>query len=217
VTTTRRSLYNIWCRDRHGIKSLVERKKAAVVGNEPDGSGGNADRTGRLSATAENNSSRHSNPASPVRQRPTRRIRKHKSVGGDKIDTAVVSESSIAFSTSEWKNAFSRTDQKMKPGWPDIFANKLESSGFNCTLRFKTPYFKKGKRKKNCRFFCCYATCTTSICARKFQIILKKVPCNSTAMLFLVRAIGEENHNADIETAARQLRGEERFLVGLYF
>ena len=54
----------------------------------------------------------------------------------------------------------------MKSNWTNTFAVKMKSSGFVCTLGFRSPFFKKGERKKNCRFFFCYAKCTKTMCTR---------------------------------------------------
>ena len=104
----------------------------------------------------------------------------------------------------------------MKTNWTNVFADRFAESGFVCTLRFKSPCFKEGERKKNCRFLICYAKCTTTICARTFHIILQQQPSAGTSVLFLVRTFGEANHDAAIETAARDLKGDERFAVGVY-
>ena len=88
--------------------------------------------------------------------------------------------------------------------------------GLSARCVFKTPCFKEGERKKNCRFLFCYAKCTTTICARAFHIILQKEPSEGTSVLFLIRTYGEANHDAAVETAARQLKGEERLVVGAY-
>lgn len=214
--STRRSLYSIWCRDRHQIKFLVDNKKAAILENEHDTNDDSADRTESHSVPAENNSSLHSDPSLLVPDRPKRRAVNQQNTDGVESIAPVVTEASIVFSASEWKDVFSRTDQKMKPDWSDIFQVKLTSSGFDCSVKFKSPYIKKGKRKHECRFCCCHATCTISECPRKFEIVLKKTPDKTTSVLFLVRITGQEKHDVAIATSSRQCRGKRRFLVGSY-
>ena len=132
------------------------------------------------------------------------------------IDDDENGESLIIFTFAEWKAAFSRTHQKMKSEWRAIFQKKLEESGSVCTVNFRSPFFKKGQRKKNCRFFCCYGHCTTRICARNFTLIVEREPTIAKApVVFMVRTAGKENHDCDVETAAVPLKGTEREAVGL--
>ena len=213
----RRSLYNIWKRNRHQIRDLV----AIQTTNIANDANSDIDEADSASSEIVSVSSRKQLPlqtivSSPIPVRPTREIRRDNSPSGNRTNETIGIDHSIVFSVAEWKKAYSQTNQKMKEGWTKIFADKLTASGFVCTLQFKSPVFKKGERKKNCRFFFCYAKCATKICARTFHIVLPQEPSPGTALLVLVRTYGEANHDAAIETSARQLKGEERFVVGTY-
>ena len=210
----RHSLYNIWIRNRHQIRDLVAMQTANDANSDIDEA---------ESASSEIVSVSSRKPlllqtivSSPIHVRPKRQIRRDNRPNGNRTKEDIATDHSIVFSADEWKKAYSRTNRKMKEGWTKIFADKLTASGFVCTLQFKSPVFKKGERKKNCRYFICYANCTTTICARTFHIVLPQEPSAGTALLFLVRTYGEVNHDAAVETAARQLKGEERLVVGTY-
>ena len=217
--SSRRSLYNIWHKNRHQIQDLVETATAAIPDNEEEDIDDNSARGATSSDSSRKQSPLQPLTSSPIPVRPKRHLQGNEDVDADRKKGNVVNDHSIAFTAVEWKAVYSRTDRKMKAEWTTAFAAKLRASGFVCTLRFKSPSFKKGERKKNCRFWCCYAKCTTTSCSRGFHIILRDEPSAGTALLFLVRTFGEENHDAAVEVAARPLKGEERLLVGkwVYF
>ena len=213
----RHSLYNIWKRNRHGIRDLVAMQTTNIV-NEANSDIDDAD-----SASSEivSVSSRKQLPlqtmvSSRIHVRPKRQICKDNRPNGNRTKEDIATDHSIVLSADEWKKAYSCTNRKMNEGWTKIFADKLTASGFVCTLEFKAPVFKKGERKKNCRYFICYANCTTTICARTFRIVLPQEASAETQLFVLFRTYGEANHDATVETAARQLKGEERLLVDAY-
>lgn len=209
--STRRSLYNIWKRNRHQIQQMVAMERTDNEGNEE------IIESETISATSDERTALQAVISSPIGAR-SKRAGLRSSNANDSDEDDENSEYSILFSAVEWKAAFSRTHQEMKSEWTNIFRDKLKESGFVCTLKFRTPMFKRGDRKKNCRFFCCYGQCTTKICARKFHIVLQQEPTNpGTPLLFLIRTFGKENHDGNVETAAVPLKGAERELVGLYF
>jgi hypothetical protein len=173
---------------------------------------------GDISVSQKNNSTLLSDPSPPLPLPPNTRANQKENADDNNKDGSLVGEISLDCTAEEWKNVFSRTNQKMKPDWTHRFYKILTSSSkIRCPVKFRTPYFKKGKRKNQCRFFCCYARCTISICKRKYQIILRTQPDDRSTVLFLVRIFGQENHNISVETSERQLRGENRFLVGKNF
>ncbi|CAF3432704.1 unnamed protein product [Rotaria socialis] len=207
--TTRQALYKIWRSESHDIRKLVERKKIAI--NSDDDNGASA---GDPKNLEKKNVILHSDPSLPLPSAPNTRL-KIKENGDHQIgEFSIIREASLVFTPSEWKDSYSMTHQKVKPGWTDMFYRKLISCGVKCSLRFKTPYIKKGTRKRACNFFCSYAVCTIGECSRQYQVSLKNHPDENSSALFLVRMFGEENHDASIATSARQLRGESRFLVG---
>ncbi|CAF1460381.1 unnamed protein product [Adineta ricciae] len=129
-------------------------------------------------------------------------------------ENSFIGQISIVFSTTEWKDAFSRTHQKMKADWTTTFNKKLTNNGtgITCTLKFKTPYFKTGERKKNCRDFSCTITCTIKGCKRKYIMECEFLPDDNPSVLFLVKIFGKQDHTNGPST--RKLNGKDRMLVG---
>ena len=224
---TRHALYHLLRSKTHNVGKLVEEKKRTINRDEDDSNMNQREKNGEEdsdinqreenSVQERNNSILLPDPSLPLPQRPNTRGNKTNNDDDKKKKKIIVSEMSVVFTADEWKNAFSRTRQKMKDDWFDIFNDKLKSSGIECVPKFKTPYIKEGKRKRNCRFFGCFAKCTIGICERIYQMILQTEPSDNSSILFLVRMFGEVNHNVDIATAARKLRGKERFLIGKKF
>ena len=209
---TRHALYDILHSKRYNIDKLMEKKKCVDNGK-------NFDRDNNIIYTKEEQSILEeknlvSEPSLPLPPRPQTRTCIQKNEIDNIIHKSYNTEISTVFTIEEWKDTFSRTHQKMEPNWTDIFYKNLTVSGIKCPLKFKTPYIKQGMRKQRCRFFCCYATCTISMCSRKYQITLQQQPNENSSVVLLVRIYGEENHNSTVETSARQLRGENRLLIG---
>ncbi|CAF3935227.1 unnamed protein product [Rotaria sp. Silwood1] len=209
---TRHALYDLWHSNREDIQKLVEKQKRFDRGQEYDtdiehtsGKEENSGFEGKVSLVAE--------PSLPLPAPPNTRMNEHKNVNHNGKNL-IVEEVSFIFTVAEWKNAFSCTSQKMKDDWTDVFYEKLVLSGMKCPVKFKTPYIKKGKRKKRCRFFCCYAICTIDECPRKYQISIRRQPDENSSILFLVRIFGEESHNPAIARSARHISGSQRFLLG---
>ena len=212
--TTRHSLYNIWNKKRQGIRKLVLNKKRSALNlNEND------EDEGSVSVPEEKNSVLLPDPSLPLPQRPKTRAIQKENDNDNSNQSSVNNEISVVFTANEWKTVFSRTHQDMKDGWRDIFNTKLTSSGtgIKCTLKFKKPYIKEGERKKNCRFLGCWIKCIISGCKRTYHILLRNLSDENLSTVLLVRIYGEENHDSEIETAGRQLRGENRFRVGKIF
>jgi hypothetical protein len=211
----RHFLYNVWHLNRHKIRQLVEKKKREFDRNENDGNDGVTAESENPSVPERTDSILLPDPSLPLPQPPNTRANQANNANDKKTKSILVGQISFHFTNEEWKDAFSFTGQKMKEDWTKLFYNKLTSSGITCSVKFKTPYIKEGKRKRNCRFFCCYAKCTIGKCERIYQMILQTKPNeNLKTIHFLVRIYNEENHNIDIATDARQLQGTERFLSG---
>jgi hypothetical protein len=199
------------------IPIVVERKKRIIDGDKSDGNDGNIDLTEKISVKARNNPNLHPDPSLPLPQRPDTRANRKESADDNSTKSEFIGEVSMFFSPSEWKNAFSRTDQKMKPDWTDIFVEKLTPSIAQCSINFKAPYIKKGERQGVCQFFCFYALCTIGKCKRKYQTSLRNQPDTNSTALFPVRIYGELNHDVNNGTSTRQLRCKNRLLVGTKF
>jgi hypothetical protein len=216
---TRQSLYKIWHSNRHKIVELTKQKVSVVGRNKSDGNDGGINRIEDSSVPERNNINLMPDPSLPLPERPKTRANQKENAGINNTQSSVIKEISFVLTANEWKNVFSCTHQKLKEGWTDIFYRKLTSSGVQCSVSFSKSYIKKGKRKHACQFFSCCATCTINICYRRYRIILRQQPDLNSTALFLVQIFGEENHNINIEISARQLRGENRFLVGkeLYY
>ena len=214
---TRHALYDVWHVDRHDVQKLVERKKRIIDGGKSDGDDGNIDVTETISVQVGNNPTLHPDPSLPLPQRPDTRANRKENANDNSTKSDFIGEVSMVLSPTEWKNAFSRTDQKMKPDWTDIFVDKLTPSIAECSVNFKAPYIEKGERKGVCHFFCFYALCTIGKCKRKYQVSLRNQPDTNSTALFLVRIFGELNHDVNNGTSTRQLRGKKRLLVGKKF
>jgi hypothetical protein len=212
---TRQSLYNIWHKNRHQIKELVSTNGDINLGNGASDQDKNSTGNEILSASSGKQLLLNNMTSSPVRVKPKRNVQKS-TERHDIVKSSAPCEYSIAFTSAEWKVAFSRTDRKMKSGWTETFAKKLEASGSVCTPRFSTPSFKNGQRKKKSNFLLCYATCTTRLCSRHFHISLPIEPSAGASVLFLVRAYGKERHDGTVETAQRRIQGDERLAMGRY-
>lgn len=210
---TRHALYDIWHFKRRNIDKLVEKKIRIMLNEENDIEDDNISGTKEIIVSENNCSVLPPEPSIPLPQPPNTR-------GNDKCaddnfeSNSSTEQLSLVFTAYEWKDAFSRTHQVMKKGWNIIFDKKLTSSGITCSLKFKSPYIKRGKRKRSCQFFCCYARCTKKLCTRQYKIILQNQPEENISILFLVKISGEESHNLELEIGARHLSGYERYLVG---
>ena len=152
--------------------------------------------------------------SSPNRVRPKRNVQTSMDSDGEIAKSTASCEYSITLTAAEWKEAFSRTNRKMKSGWRKIFAKKLGTNGFVCTPRFDKPNIKKGERKQKCYFLICRAKCTTRICGRQFHIALPAEPKAGDPVLLLVRTYGEETHDGTIETAQLQMQGDACLAMG---
>lgn len=204
---TRQSLYNIWHKNRHRIRELVA---TSAKFNPEDGESDQDNRSaGKQQLLTQLTSS-------PIRMKPKRNVQTLAEPDEEPSEDTSPRECSITFTAAEWKEAFSHTHRKMKSGWTDTFAKKLTGSGFTCPVRFSTPSFKQGERKKKCNFLLCYAKCTLRICKRFFHISLPTEPIAGASALFLVRAYGKEKHDGGVETAQRRIRGDERLAMGRY-
>jgi hypothetical protein len=208
---TRASLYKIWLKNRRKINDLVEEKQRSRNGNQ------NHSDNNDIPVTETNNRSLLPDPSLPLPERPNTRANQAKTAHDNDNQSSVINETFISFTPIEWKSVFSRTHQIMKPGWRKVFYNKLTSNGIKCSLGIEKAHIKKGKRKRNCKFFGFNAVCTIDMCPRMFQVILKNEPDEISSAFFLVKIFNEENHDKNIETSALQLRGEERARVGEKF
>ncbi|CAM4750759.1 unnamed protein product [Rotaria magnacalcarata] len=207
----RHSLYNIWNNNRHNIQKLVARRKREMHMSVNTADQAQSENDG---TSEKNKLSLHPDPSLPLPEHPNTRTYAAKNKEETTVKNSNTNHFSLAFSAVEWKETFSRTHQKMKDNWTITFYNKLTLSQVTCPVKFMAPYIKKGKRKRACRFFCCYAICILSMCSRRYQISLQEPPDENSSALFLVKAYGEENHDVNKEIAARQLDGVQRLLVG---
>ena len=207
---TRVSLYKIWLGNRHKIKDLVQenlgsRDKSRNHTNNND-----------IPVIDSINPNLLPDSSLPLPELPNTRINQAKKADKNDNQCSITDEICISFTPVEWKNVFSRTHQKMKPDWRKVFYDKLILKGIKCPVSIEKEQIKKGKRKRNCKFFGFNAACTISICPRRYQVILKNEPDEmvSASAFFLVKVFNEENHNKEIEDSALQLRGAERMRVG---
>jgi hypothetical protein len=208
---TRLALYKIWHCDRHGVLSLVENMTGSIRQSRND------EDDGHISVPNEINSVLLPDPSLPLPRRPVTRAHLEEDADNNSDKKSFVGEISIVFSVSEWKSVFSRTSQKMKDDWTKTFSVKLTlpGTGIKCSLKFTTPSFKKGKRKRNCRDFACTVLCTIRGCKRKYIIECQTFPDENSSVLFLVRIFGKEDHTNG--PGSRQLTGKERLEVGKNF
>ena len=128
--SNRRSLYNNWRRNRQQIKQLV--------GMESTDDGRNRDNIENesISADSQTHTPLQGVVSSPIPVRAKRSGLRSSNSNDNGIDDDENGESLIIFSFAEWKAAFSRTHQNMKPEWRAVFRKKLEESGSVCTVNF---------------------------------------------------------------------------------
>lgn len=210
---TRHALYHLLRSAAHGTSKLIEEKRTSNQGEKDEDDLGTRIDTDRRPAR-KNDSTLLPVPSLPLPKRPVTRATQQEDADKNDASNSIINDTSFVFNPIEWKDVFSATHQKMKKDWTDIFYKKMTALGIKCPVKFKTPYIKKGKRKRNCRFFCCVASCTLGICTRTYQIILRNQPDESSSVLFLVRIIGYEQHDANVEIAGRQVRAQFRSLIG---
>ena len=157
-----------------------------------------------------------SNPSLPLTQPPRTRAETARTVCSQNEKRPFIKDISLVLTASEWEDAFSRTDQKMKPHWGNLLYKNFRNTDVTCSLRFRTPHIKIGKRKRNCRFFGCFAFCSRKYCRRMYQIVLQQQTEERSSAVFLVKIFGEEIHLPN-DIGARSLTGEDRDLVGKTF
>ncbi|CAF1135500.1 unnamed protein product [Adineta ricciae] len=208
--STRQAFYKIWRFNRNGVSTLVEQQKKNINLSQ------NIDYNDYISDLNQINSIIAPNLSLPLPQPPkTRAQEKTENVDINNDQNYFVGQISIVFSVTEWKNVFSRTNQKMKDDWTKTFREKLtfDGTGITCSLKFiSDPYFKEGKRKRNCRDFSCTSKCTIKGCTRKYIIVCPKFPDENSSILFLVQIYGKEDHTNGPGSA--QLKGKERLEIG---
>lgn len=104
---TRASLYKIWLNDTHKVKRLVDEKLGRV--NQ------NANNDNQSSVSNRTNTELLPELSLPLAQPPlTRGHEKNENSTENHGEKSFIGQISIVFSTTEWKDAFSRTHQKMK-------------------------------------------------------------------------------------------------------
>lgn len=149
---TRQSLEKIWCLKRKGIDKLVEKQIISTMKNENNEHDGNVNELRDFSAEKKTNPNLLPKLSVPLPTKPNTRINR-----SDNSDSNAQSEFdeevSFVLTAAEWKSVFSRTDKKMKPGWTNLFYEKLKSCGITCVVGFKKSYVKTGKRKQKCKYF----------------------------------------------------------------
>ena len=151
----------------------------------------------------------------PLPEHPNTRSNQREDISDKNVEHSVVTEMSFILTPSEWKAAFSSTQEKLNDGWTNIFSNKLIACGITCSLRFGNRHIREGQRKSSCSYFWFCAACTNSSCTRSYRAILQNKVEINTSPIFRLRIFGEENHDGSVETMSRQLRGEERLRVGM--
>ena len=152
---TRHSLYGFWNKKRHNIHKLVEKKKRVNNDCENDGNDGNIDETEEISVPSEKNSTSLPDPSLPLPQRPNTHANQTQNADYANSKDSFVCEVSLVLNAQEWKNAFSRTDQKMKPDWTRIFDKKLIPSIIQCFQALRPR--AAGFRVRHRRYFACNA------------------------------------------------------------
>ena len=213
----RHSLYNIWRAERYDLVNLVKNKRKATDRTQINEVDDAIDEIVGNSVLSAIDSSMPLDPSLPLPERPNTRAYANENIADDKMTNANTNTLSLVLTLHEWKSVFSRTHQKMKKDWADVFYKKLTLSAIQCPVNFKSPYIKKGKRKQACQFFCCQAQCAISMCSRRYRISLQDQPGDNCSALFLVNISGEENHDRHVETSSRQLRGKHRLDIGEKF
>ncbi|CAF3960225.1 unnamed protein product [Rotaria sp. Silwood1] len=124
-------------------------------------------------------------------------------------------ESSFILTSKQWKELYDSSTREMKPGWTQMFFEKVCSCNFHCSLAFKKHHIiLEDTRKINSSFFRCIAICKITSCEQIFEIFIRDEPIGRDSIVARIRAIGDENHSADDKGTARNLTGQDRMDVG---
>jgi hypothetical protein len=209
----RRCLYAAWRYNRRNIKILVENELKKLNTLEDGAVHSDIIGTEEVSLSKREIPKLDSNPSLPLPQPPNTRNNKIANADAEK-QNSIINDVSFVLTPVEWKAVFSHTRQETRDGWTKILSEKLTSFGIGCSVSFRAAHIKQGQRKHKCAFFWCLVRCTGKECERTYRLILQDEPNENTSALFLVRIFGKENHNIKGGAFARQLSGEERFLVG---
>jgi hypothetical protein len=119
----------------------------------------------------------------------------------------------------EWRRFYDLKTAKVADNWSNQLATYITRIGITCTVAFKKHHEKKKEsRKKNCNLFSCHGRCMIKLCPIHLRIIVEEEPKNKTSpSVFTVYVFGDANHNREIATAQRPLRGLERSAMGMCF
>lgn len=117
----------------------------------------------------------------------------------------------------EWRRFYDPKTAKVDENWPNQLASHVTRIGITCSLVFKRHHEKKkDSRKKNCNLFTCLGRCTIGLCPVELRIVVEEEPKNKTSpSVFTVYQFGDVNHDREIATAGRPLRGLERSIMGM--
>jgi hypothetical protein len=209
----RHSLYNLWHPKDSRIRKLVK-KESEKEGNKKQDEVNNNINDRQESVKEDDNANLLPNPSIPLSKPANTRSKAAESININTMRPAV-GETSIILTAAEWKNVFSYSQKQLNDDWHAIFRNKLKSCGITCALRFGNKHIKKGKRKHTCSYFWFDTYCTNTECTRAYRTILHNEINLNASPIFRVRIYGEEHHDPTAETMRCQLRGEERYRLGM--
>lgn len=213
---TRHALYNLLRSKHHNVHQLLEKRQIAL--NE-EGIQEDDDKINEKDSflAQNNNKTLASDPSFPLPEPLNTRAYQKGTAMGKINKHCFIKTQLISLTRHEWKNAFSRTDRKTRPGWTNIFDGKLVSIGNTCSLHFDSVRAKTGNRKRNCSDFWFPAYCNGNNCNRKYIVSHRKELDDHLMVGFRVNVFGEENHNETNVMRSRNLSGKERDAVGKIF
>ncbi|CAF5145186.1 unnamed protein product, partial [Rotaria magnacalcarata] len=210
----RHTLYKVWRGDRHKIHALVDEKKSEIKINKiKEQEGYESNSTGNNSVSEKVIAPLHSEPSLPLPEPHNTRTYQKAITSGNFYERHCIKTEFISLTRIEWKDTYSRTHKKTKPGWTRIFNEKLRSIGNTCSLRFHSACIPSGVRKHNCSDFWFSTACTGDKCQRKYIVSHRRDMDNNLMLLFRVDTYGEENHSEDNIMRPRKISGEERLAL----
>ena len=200
----RHSLYNFWRRHREKIADNLSKKSM-----DPAKAGIESETENEAKLSLLNSEIK---PLTSIASLPYPETRL---AVQQQLDLPPIVEASFIMGRKEWRNIYDRSERKMIPGWADIIYSKVGSCNFHCGLAFQRHKVGvENSRKTNSSFFRAVATCKISSCVRTFEILIRDEPIGTESVVFLIRAVGEENHDEADEAVSRKLTGKNRLIVG---
>ena len=204
----------MWYHNRNNIRNLVEMKKIEKNGMKEGGDNNNEMNSSVAKGAIATLSSE---PSLSLPKLPNTRAYRKRNEVVKSMKHRFIKQQLISLSRTEWKSVFNRIDRRTIPGWTNVFYEKLNSIGNTCSLHLDSARIRSGKRKHNCANFWFPATCSGTLCNRKYIVSHRKELDDEFTVGFRVSVFSEEEHTENNIMRSRRLNGEERHALGKMF